>query len=107
MQELCLSLAFIPLLETTYQPEKIPQRDMMEPPKFTQPLTDRTTTRGYSTHLFCSVRGFPQVSGSSVGTITSVCGQPPPAPCLQVLGHGWMRLGGCSCPQSHTRARLG
>uniref|UniRef100_A0A663LNI3 Myosin-binding protein H n=1 Tax=Athene cunicularia TaxID=194338 RepID=A0A663LNI3_ATHCN len=40
--------------------KKIPQRDMMEPPKFTQPLTDRTTTRGYSTHLFCSVRGFPQ-----------------------------------------------
>uniref|UniRef100_A0A8D0EXF5 Myosin-binding protein H n=1 Tax=Strix occidentalis caurina TaxID=311401 RepID=A0A8D0EXF5_STROC len=40
--------------------EKIPQRDMMEPPKFTQPLTDRTTTRGYSTHLFCCVRGFPQ-----------------------------------------------
>ncbi|XP_009280130.1 PREDICTED: myosin-binding protein H-like [Aptenodytes forsteri] len=33
---------------------------MMEPPKFTQPLTDRTTTRGYSTHLFCCVRGFPQ-----------------------------------------------
>lgn len=38
---------------------------MMEPPKFTQPLTDRTTTRGYSTHLFCSVRGFPQVGASS------------------------------------------
>nr|XP_013799498.1 PREDICTED: myosin-binding protein H [Apteryx mantelli mantelli] len=48
------------ILQTVYQPEKIPQRDMMEPPKFTQPLTDRTTTRGYSTHLFCSVRGFPQ-----------------------------------------------
>lgn len=48
----------------------------MEPPKFTQPLTDRTTTRGYSTHLFCSVRGFPQVSGSSMDNIASVCGQP-------------------------------
>ncbi|KAK2526448.1 Mybph [Columba guinea] len=56
----CLNLEFIIFLETTYQAEKIPQRDMMEPPKFTQPLTDRTTTRGYSTHLFCSVRGFPQ-----------------------------------------------
>ncbi|NXS57005.1 MYBPH protein, partial [Brachypteracias leptosomus] len=53
-------VATIQKTKTTYQPEKIPQRDMMEPPKFTQPLTDRTTTRGYSTHLFCSVRGFPQ-----------------------------------------------
>lgn len=63
-------LELIISLETTYQPEKIPQRDMMEPPKFTQPLTDRTTTRGYSTHLFCSVRGFPQVSASSRDTVT-------------------------------------
>ncbi|KFV77448.1 Myosin-binding protein H, partial [Struthio camelus australis] len=54
------STAHIKKTKTVYQPEKIPQRDMMEPPKFTQPLTDRTTTRGYSTHLFCSVRGFPQ-----------------------------------------------
>lgn len=46
----------------------------MEPPKFTQPLTDRTTTRGYSTHLFCSVRGFPQVSGSSMDSITLAWG---------------------------------
>ncbi|KFO89704.1 Myosin-binding protein H, partial [Buceros rhinoceros silvestris] len=53
-------VAHINKTKTTYQPEKIPQRDMMEPPKFTQPLTDRTTTRGYSTHLFCCVRGFPQ-----------------------------------------------
>ncbi|XP_009876151.1 PREDICTED: myosin-binding protein H, partial [Apaloderma vittatum] len=53
-------VAHIEKTKTTYQPEKIPQRDMMEPPKFTQPLTDRATTRGYSTHLFCCVRGFPQ-----------------------------------------------
>ncbi|NXG72006.1 MYBPH protein, partial [Baryphthengus martii] len=53
-------VAHIKKTKTAYQSEKIPQRDMMEPPKFTQPLTDRTTTRGYSTHLFCSVRGFPQ-----------------------------------------------
>ncbi|KFO75956.1 Myosin-binding protein H, partial [Cuculus canorus] len=53
-------VAHIEKTKTAYQPEKIPQRDMMEPPKFTQPLTDRTTTRGYSTHLFCCVRGFPQ-----------------------------------------------
>ncbi|XP_009806250.2 myosin-binding protein H [Gavia stellata] len=53
-------VAHIKKTKTAYQAEKIPQRDMMEPPKFTQPLTDRTTTRGYSTHLFCCVRGFPQ-----------------------------------------------
>ncbi|XP_051495221.1 myosin-binding protein H [Apus apus] len=53
-------VAHIKKTKTSYQAEKIPQQDMMEPPKFTQPLTDRTTTRGYSTHLFCSVRGFPQ-----------------------------------------------
>ncbi|KAM6044167.1 myosin-binding protein H isoform 1-T2 [Chlamydotis macqueenii] len=53
-------VAHIKKTKTTYQPQKITQWDMMEPPKFTQPLTDRTTTRGYSTHLFCCVRGFPQ-----------------------------------------------
>ncbi|NXL85377.1 MYBPH protein, partial [Alectura lathami] len=53
-------VAHIKKTKIVYQPQKIPERDMMEPPKFTQPLTDRTTTRGYSTHLFCSVRGFPQ-----------------------------------------------
>ncbi|NWI33850.1 MYBPH protein, partial [Sula dactylatra] len=54
------AVAHIKKTKTAYQPEKIPQWNMMEPPKFTQPLTDRTTTRGYSTHLFCCVRGFPQ-----------------------------------------------
>uniref|UniRef100_A0A8B9F566 Myosin-binding protein H n=1 Tax=Amazona collaria TaxID=241587 RepID=A0A8B9F566_9PSIT len=54
------AIADIKKTKTAYQSEKIPQRDMMEPPKFTQPLTDRTTTRGYNTHLICCVRGFPQ-----------------------------------------------
>ncbi|NWS43195.1 MYBPH protein, partial [Probosciger aterrimus] len=54
------AVADIKKTKTAYQSEKIPQRDMMEPPKFTQPLTDRTTTRGYNTHLICCVRGFPQ-----------------------------------------------
>ncbi|KFV57412.1 Myosin-binding protein H, partial [Tyto alba] len=53
-------VAHIKKTKTACHAEKIPQRDMMEPPKFTQPLTDRTTTRGYNTHLFCCVRGFPQ-----------------------------------------------
>ncbi|XP_070605047.1 myosin-binding protein H isoform X2 [Erythrolamprus reginae] len=43
-----------------YKPEKFHSRDVCEPPKFTQPLVDRTTTQGYSTQLFCCVRGFPK-----------------------------------------------
>ncbi|XP_044303421.1 myosin-binding protein H [Varanus komodoensis] len=43
-----------------YKPEAFNSRDFSEPPKFTQPLTDRTTTRGYSTQLVCCVRGFPK-----------------------------------------------
>ncbi|XP_061487799.1 myosin-binding protein H, partial [Rhineura floridana] len=42
-----------------HKSEKVNSRDLSEPPKFTQPLTDRTTTRGYSTQLVCCVRGFP------------------------------------------------
>lgn len=89
---------------------------MMEPPKFTQPLTDRITTRGYNTHLICCVRGFPQVRGSSVGSIASACGQPPMGVLkggwrcwrqLVMLGWGWMKLWGCSCPLSQTRANVG
>ncbi|XP_072853203.2 myosin-binding protein H [Pogona vitticeps] len=43
-----------------YKSEKFNSRDFSEPPKFTQPLTDRITTRGYSTQLVCCVRGFPK-----------------------------------------------
>ncbi|XP_062975822.1 myosin-binding protein H [Elgaria multicarinata webbii] len=43
-----------------YKSEPFNSRDLSEPPKFTQPLTDRTTTRGYSTQLVCCVRGFPK-----------------------------------------------
>ncbi|XP_015678994.1 myosin-binding protein H [Protobothrops mucrosquamatus] len=43
-----------------YKPEKFCSRDFCEPPKFTQPLIDRTTTQGYSTQLVCCVRGFPK-----------------------------------------------
>ncbi|KAJ7331843.1 hypothetical protein JRQ81_014023 [Phrynocephalus forsythii] len=45
---------------TAYKSEKFNSRDFSEPPKFTQPLSDRTTTRGYSTQLVCCVRGFPK-----------------------------------------------
>ncbi|XP_053099343.1 myosin-binding protein H isoform X2 [Hemicordylus capensis] len=44
----------------TYKSEMFNSRDFSEPPKFTQPLTDRTTTRGYNTQLVCCVRGFPK-----------------------------------------------
>ncbi|KAJ6651333.1 hypothetical protein lerEdw1_021069 [Lerista edwardsae] len=40
--------------------QKFHSRDFSEPPQFTQPLTDRTTTRGYSTQLVCCVRGSPK-----------------------------------------------
>uniref|UniRef100_A0A8C5LMK0 Myosin-binding protein H n=1 Tax=Leptobrachium leishanense TaxID=445787 RepID=A0A8C5LMK0_9ANUR len=36
------------------------ERELTEPPKFTQALSDRTTTKGYSTKLFCCVRGSPK-----------------------------------------------
>ncbi|XP_077191222.1 myosin-binding protein H isoform X2 [Paroedura picta] len=53
-------VAHIKKTAIVHKPEKYNTRDFSEPPKFTQPLTDRTTTRGYSTQLVCSVRGFPR-----------------------------------------------
>uniref|UniRef100_A0A8C8SDQ6 Myosin-binding protein H n=1 Tax=Pelusios castaneus TaxID=367368 RepID=A0A8C8SDQ6_9SAUR len=53
-------LAHIEKPETVYKPEKYLGWDFSEPPKFTQPLADRTTTRGYNTQLFCCVRAFPK-----------------------------------------------
>nr|XP_056700581.1 myosin-binding protein H [Euleptes europaea] len=53
-------IAHIKKTAIVYMPEKYNTRDFSEPPQFTQPLSDRTTTRGYSTQLVCSVRGFPK-----------------------------------------------
>ncbi|XP_050812215.1 myosin-binding protein H isoform X4 [Gopherus flavomarginatus] len=53
-------LAHIRKPEIAYKPEKYSGRDFSEPPKFTQPLADRSTTRGYNTQLFCCVRAFPK-----------------------------------------------
>uniref|UniRef100_A0A8C0KSQ2 Myosin-binding protein H n=1 Tax=Canis lupus dingo TaxID=286419 RepID=A0A8C0KSQ2_CANLU len=36
------------------------ERDFSEAPSFTQPLADHTSTPGYSTQLFCSVRASPK-----------------------------------------------
>ncbi|KAM9715560.1 myosin-binding protein C, fast-type-like isoform 5-T5 [Menidia menidia] len=36
------------------------EKDMTCPPKFTQPLVDRSVVAGYSTAISCSVKGFPK-----------------------------------------------
>uniref|UniRef100_A0A8C0HFL1 Myosin binding protein H n=1 Tax=Chelonoidis abingdonii TaxID=106734 RepID=A0A8C0HFL1_CHEAB len=53
-------LAHIRKPEIACKPKKYSGRDFSEPPKFTQPLADRSTTRGYNTQLFCCVRAFPK-----------------------------------------------
>lgn len=52
--------AFIKKTENTYKPPEYKECDFAEAPKFTQALSDRTTTNGYTTKLFCSVRGSPK-----------------------------------------------
>ncbi|XP_071993326.1 immunoglobulin-like and fibronectin type III domain-containing protein 1 isoform X2 [Engystomops pustulosus] len=52
--------AFIKKTENTYKSPEYKDCDFAEAPKFTQPLNDRTTTNGYTTKLFCSVRGSPK-----------------------------------------------
>ncbi|XP_030077324.1 myosin-binding protein H [Microcaecilia unicolor] len=51
--------AFIKKAGIVYSPPEFPQHDFSEAPIFTHALSDRTTTTGYSTKLFCSVRGTP------------------------------------------------
>ncbi|XP_066480779.1 myosin-binding protein H [Tiliqua scincoides] len=53
-------VAHIKKTAISHKLQKFHSWDFSEPPKFTQPLTDRTTTRGYSTQLVCCVRGFPK-----------------------------------------------
>ncbi|KAG9468952.1 hypothetical protein GDO78_021573 [Eleutherodactylus coqui] len=48
------------LSESTYKHPEYKESDLAEAPKFTQSLNDRTTTNGYTTKLFCSVRGSPK-----------------------------------------------
>lgn len=49
-----------------YKPPEYKEHDFSEAPKFTTPMTDRSTTVGYSTKLLCSVRGCPKVHFHSV-----------------------------------------
>ncbi|KAM3934442.1 myosin-binding protein H-like [Leptodactylus fuscus] len=52
--------AFIKKTAIAYKPPEYKECDFAEAPQFTQPLNDRTTTNGYTTKLFCSVRGTPK-----------------------------------------------
>lgn len=52
--------AFIKKTGVVFKPAEFPERDFSEAPKFTQALSNRTTTTGYSTKLFCAVRGTPK-----------------------------------------------
>ncbi|KAM5205433.1 myosin-binding protein H isoform 2-T5 [Hipposideros larvatus] len=53
-------LAHIQKAEIIAKPKGFVERDFSEAPSFTQPLADHTSTPGYSTQLFCSVRASPK-----------------------------------------------
>ncbi|KAM5237798.1 myosin-binding protein H [Ctenodactylus gundi] len=52
--------AHIRKTEITAKLKGFTERDFSEAPSFTQPLADHTSTPGYSTQLFCSVRASPK-----------------------------------------------
>ncbi|XP_048213774.1 LOW QUALITY PROTEIN: myosin-binding protein H [Perognathus longimembris pacificus] len=53
-------LAHIRKADIAAKPQGFVERDFSEAPSFTQPLADHTSTPGYSTQLFCSVRASPK-----------------------------------------------
>nr|XP_055174954.1 myosin-binding protein H [Nyctereutes procyonoides] len=53
-------LARIQKADIVAKPKGFVERDFSEAPSFTQPLADHTSTPGYSTQLFCSVRASPK-----------------------------------------------
>ncbi|XP_026938470.1 myosin-binding protein H [Sagmatias obliquidens] len=53
-------LAHIQKTDIVAKPKSFVERDFSEAPSFTQPLADHTSTPGYSTQLFCSVRASPK-----------------------------------------------
>ncbi|XP_062922565.1 myosin-binding protein H-like [Mobula hypostoma] len=57
---LCKDTVYVPKEGTKYSPPVYKGKDFTEPPKFTQPPVDKTTTVGFTTKLFCSVRGNPK-----------------------------------------------
>ncbi|KAM5181700.1 myosin-binding protein H [Mantella aurantiaca] len=52
--------ALIKKPENTYKSPEYKECTLSEAPKFTQVLSDRTSTHGYTTKLVCSVRGSPR-----------------------------------------------
>ncbi|KAK2497791.1 hypothetical protein MC885_017829 [Smutsia gigantea] len=58
-------LAHIQKAGIVAKPKGFVERDFSEAPSFTQPLADHTSTPGYSTQLFCSVRASPKVDCSA------------------------------------------
>ncbi|XP_038675525.1 myosin-binding protein H-like [Scyliorhinus canicula] len=56
----CKDIAFIPKISTSYKPPIYQVKDLTEAPKFTQPPADKKATVGFTTKLFCSVRGNPK-----------------------------------------------
>ncbi|XP_067863304.1 myosin-binding protein H-like isoform X2 [Heptranchias perlo] len=56
----CKDTAYIPKTSVTYNPPVYQEKDFNEPPKFTQPPADKTATVGFTTKLYCSVRGNPK-----------------------------------------------
>ncbi|XP_006159229.1 myosin-binding protein H [Tupaia chinensis] len=52
--------AHIKKADIAAKPKGFIERDFSEAPSFTQPLADHTSTPGYSTQLFCSVRASPK-----------------------------------------------
>ncbi|XP_051890714.1 myosin binding protein Ha isoform X2 [Pristis pectinata] len=57
---LCKDTVYVPKMGRAYNPPVYKEKDFTEPPKFTQPPVDKTATVGYTTKLFCSVRGNPR-----------------------------------------------
>ncbi|KAJ7984554.1 hypothetical protein DPEC_G00356000 [Dallia pectoralis] len=52
--------AVIPKIGLQYNPALFKEKDMQCPPKFTQPLIDRSVVAGYSTAISCAVSGVPR-----------------------------------------------
>ncbi|KAL0984374.1 hypothetical protein UPYG_G00140600 [Umbra pygmaea] len=52
--------AVIPKIGLQYNPPPFKEKDMSCPPKFTQPLIDRSVVAGYTAAISCAVSGFPR-----------------------------------------------
>ncbi|XP_077859706.1 myosin-binding protein H isoform X9 [Macaca mulatta] len=91
-------LAHIQKADIAAKPKGFIERDFSEAPSFTQPLADHTSTPGYSTQLFCSVRASPKRSGNPAPLIL---GSTPARPSTCWGRHLWT-AGWRSKPQPRT-----